>query len=324
MRPRVSVVIPLFQKAHYIRRCLDSIASQTLRDFEAIVVDDGSTDGGGEAVATLGDGRFRLIRQRNAGESAARNRGLEAARADWVAFLDADDEWRPEFLASTLERTEGDAQLVGVFTNVYDSSLRRPLLRMTGGGRLDDYVAFVLANHVGMTAMGSLVRREAMLECGGFRAGRTVDEVGEDQDAFARLAWGGGGIDYVPEPLAIYHSEVPNGSTARARNGRPHMPPRILSYRSLRAAGRIPSHLLSSSAALSERLLLDHAAALINFGLRGEALRTLAVECDWAALRRGRFWELVARGVLPTEVHAIVRKRLARDPLFAGAFLADG
>src|ERR1700736_6654005 len=89
--PRVSVVVPLYQKAATVRRCLASIAAQTLSDFEAIIVDDGSTDGCGDAVAELADPRFRLLRQVNAGPGAARNRGIEEARAAYVAFLDADD-----------------------------------------------------------------------------------------------------------------------------------------------------------------------------------------------------------------------------------------
>lgn len=95
---RVSVVVPLFNKAAYIGRALGSIAEQTLSDFEVIVVDDGSTDGGDNVAAHYPDARFRLIRQPNAGPGAARNRGAAEARAPYVAFLDADDAWLPDFL----------------------------------------------------------------------------------------------------------------------------------------------------------------------------------------------------------------------------------
>ncbi len=94
----VSVVVPLYNKLRWIQRALDSIAAQTLADIEVIVVDDGSTDGGDAIAQSYPDPRFRLIRQANAGPGSARNRGLLECRAELVAFLDADDEWLPEYL----------------------------------------------------------------------------------------------------------------------------------------------------------------------------------------------------------------------------------
>jgi hypothetical protein len=113
---RVSVIVPLFNKERTIRRCLDSIAAQTARDFEVIVVDDGSTDSGPALVSGYPDARFRLLRQPNAGPGAARNRGLEQARAPLVAFLDADDAWRPEYLETNLGLLEAAAQNVASIT----------------------------------------------------------------------------------------------------------------------------------------------------------------------------------------------------------------
>src|SRR5271157_5460413 len=99
---RVSVVIPLYNKAGYITRTLQSVAGQTFEDFETIIVDDGSTDGSGDLAAEFQDGRFRVVRQANAGPGAARNRGIEEARGELIALLDADDVWMPEYLASSL------------------------------------------------------------------------------------------------------------------------------------------------------------------------------------------------------------------------------
>jgi GT2 family glycosyltransferase len=103
---RVSVIIPLYNKARWVRRSLDSIAAQRLGDFEVIVVDDGSTDGGGEIVASYPDRRFRLVRQANGGPGAARNRGIAEARGELIAFLDADDEWLPDFLSHNVSVLE--------------------------------------------------------------------------------------------------------------------------------------------------------------------------------------------------------------------------
>lgn len=104
---KCSVVVPLFNKAATVARSLESIRSQTFKDFEVIVVDDGSTDSGAERVEAFlqhADDRFRMIRQSNAGPGAARNRGIQEAKGELVAFLDADDEWLPDFLEKAIGR----------------------------------------------------------------------------------------------------------------------------------------------------------------------------------------------------------------------------
>lgn len=107
--PRVSVIIPTYNSAWSVGRTLQSVLHQTLRDFEAIVVDDGSTDGFAMAVAPFShDKRVRIVHQENRGLAAARNRGIAEARSALIAPIDADDLWHPEFLAETVSALEGD------------------------------------------------------------------------------------------------------------------------------------------------------------------------------------------------------------------------
>ena len=103
MNPFISVVIPLYNAVEYIHRAINSVLTQTYQNFEIIVVDDGSTDGSGGIVENIKDHRVRLIQQNNAGVSSARNRGIIEARGEYVAFLDADDEWDRIFLDAIVE-----------------------------------------------------------------------------------------------------------------------------------------------------------------------------------------------------------------------------
>lgn len=88
-----SVVVPLYNKEKYIKRTLDSILNQTFSDFEIIIVNDGSTDKSCEVIESIKDDRIHLIHKENGGVSSARNRGIKEAKGEFIAFLDADDEW---------------------------------------------------------------------------------------------------------------------------------------------------------------------------------------------------------------------------------------
>jgi len=105
-----SVVIPLYNKGDNIAHTLETVLRQTVSNFEVLVVNDGSTDGGEKIVAKCEDIRVRLVSQENQGVSVARNRGIQEAKGKYVAFLDADDEWTEDFLSVCLHLFEKYSQ----------------------------------------------------------------------------------------------------------------------------------------------------------------------------------------------------------------------
>jgi len=211
-RPRVSIVIPLYDKADVLGDTLTCILSQTVQDFEAIVVDDGSTDEGGALVETARDPRFRLLRQANLGVSAARNRGILEAQAEWVALLDADDLWLSTHLADLVSAVQ-DAGVIGAFTNYIFESRGLPAVENgVPSQRVDDYFSFALANGgYPMHTSSVLFRREQLIDCGLFAVGKSM---GEDIDMWCRLAFHGS-FQYVARPSATYRDALDSSAVAR-------------------------------------------------------------------------------------------------------------
>src|SRR5438876_3167163 len=117
---RISVIIPLFNKAAYVERALAAVAAQTFTDFEAIVVNDGSTDEGPQIVKAFSDARVRIIDQDNLGPGAARNRGIAEARGEFVAFLDADDEWLTEYLSESVRLLDENKQAATITSGYFN------------------------------------------------------------------------------------------------------------------------------------------------------------------------------------------------------------
>jgi glycosyltransferase involved in cell wall biosynthesis len=120
--PRVSVILPTFNRASTLERAVRSVLEQTWDDLELIVVDDGSSDNTGEVIAGLGDPRLRSIRlEENRGAAHARNVGIEEARGDYIAFQDSDDEWLPEKLYRQMQAMDSAPRGTGV---IYTDMLR--------------------------------------------------------------------------------------------------------------------------------------------------------------------------------------------------------
>ncbi len=199
-RPRVSVVIPTFNRAAFLPSAVRSALEQTLREIEVIIVDDGSTDATPEVCRSFvaGDSRIRVIRQANRGLAAARNAGVAAARADWIAFLDDDDLWVPEALATMLTATTGDEDAIASLCHRFVST--DPDL--VASAILSDPTRFDLASWppvpppatIALAGLllrplvpihAALFRRACLVELGGFDP---QFHAGEDYDLWLRMA----------------------------------------------------------------------------------------------------------------------------------------
>ena len=271
--PRASVILPVFNRAAWVARAIDSVLAQTYLDFELIVVDDGSTDGTAAILAGFGD-RIRVLRQENLGTYAARNLGLRCARGELIAFADSDDSWHPDRLARQLPLLA--ARDVGLVFGDMALVAGEP-----GAGRRTGRTAFAVSpparGSVGQAlAQGNfvptptvLVRRACLEEIGGFEPS---SRLAADYLAWVRIArrWR---FDYVDAVLAEYSVHAGSisfdlGRSLAARIG-------LFEAELARTGG--------AEARLVRRLLFNLGVHLALAAVRG---RAASVERPWAVAWR--------------------------------------
>jgi glycosyltransferase involved in cell wall biosynthesis len=221
MSMSISVVIPAYNAARYIGRALDSVLAQTHKPDEIIVVDDGSTDDTAGIVETYSS-QVRLIRRENAGASVARNTGINAAKSEWIAFLDGDDEWLPEKLQSQSQLLGRNSQLVWATANfiychcgqnLHSQKLDAPKGQALLNGRdfFEDYFDAFTKAAAGWTGT-MIVKRSVLIESGLFSSDQMRFN---DEDMWWRIAYRYPKIGYNSKPLAIYHMHVPDSVTKK-------------------------------------------------------------------------------------------------------------
>ena len=235
---KFSVIIPLYNKAPYVRKALESVFAQTYTDYELIVVDDGSTDDSASIVQQFIDERLkvkgeensgavtstynlspinyklsvRLITQSNAGVSAARNNGVAASSGDYVAFLDADDCWEPTYLEKMAKLIEDypDAGLYASNYIYYKPGKTRVAVNNVETGYFNYPKAYYESNAMPIWTGAAMIPREVLKETGGFPLGI---KLGEDFLLWAKIAMHYP-VAFINEALAWYNNDVP--ATLRA------------------------------------------------------------------------------------------------------------
>ena len=218
---KFSVIIPLYNKAPYIRKALESVFAQTYTDYELIIVDDGSTDGSAEiAESFLQDpasrlspltSRLRLLKQPNQGVSAARNNGVAQAHGDYITFLDADDWWEPTYLErmAQLIKDYPDAGLYACNYVYYKPGKTHVALNIPTG-YINYPKTYYESDAMPVWTGAAMIPRKVYDEMGGFPIGI---KLGEDFLLWAKIALHYP-VVFSNEPLAWYNNDVP--ATLRA------------------------------------------------------------------------------------------------------------
>ncbi len=190
---KISVIIPLYNKKDTVLGAINSVLNQQVLPDEIIIVNDGSTDGSEKEVELLNHPLITLIHQKNAGVSAARNKGIEVAKSEWIAFLDADDVWKLEYLReiNNLEKSYPDCNILATayilqdyLGNLKAITLNKIPFKKTTG-KLTNYFQVASCSHPPLCSSAIVVKKSAILNIGGFPVGI---KSGEDLLTWARLA----------------------------------------------------------------------------------------------------------------------------------------
>lgn len=215
---KYSVVIPLYNKVHYIEKTLMSVLNQTYQDFEILVVDDGSTDGSLEAARRVSSEKIRIISQPNAGVSVARNTGIFNAGGRYIAFLDADDEWRENYLETIDSLVEGypesDIFVTAYAVNMGNGRIRFSTRLTPQTGCLDSYWLTLAKGYDFVWTSATTIRRQALLKAGCFKPG---EKIGQDLDMWARVARNNPRVAYCGEVCVNYNRAAEANARTRVR-----------------------------------------------------------------------------------------------------------
>lgn len=204
---KISIVIPLYNKEKYIERTLKRVLDQTYQNFEIIIINDGSTDNSVENVNKIKSEKVKLYNQKNSGASNARNNGVKYAKGDFIAFLDADDEWDKSYLERIVNLYKNNPDGVLYASNYYImennelSMLNYPKITEKEGELKNYFISGKIYTPIWTSA--AVIKKDIFNQLGGFNEKCIICE---DVDLWCKVALSGK-IYYINEPLAIYHRD---------------------------------------------------------------------------------------------------------------------
>lgn len=215
---RFSVVIPLYNKEHYIEKTIRSVLDQTCTDYEIIVVDDGSSDNSLALAQKFASDRVRIIPQENQGVSVARNTGILNAGGEFICFLDADDEWRPDYLAAINGLTEAYPES-SIFVTAYAVNMGNGKVNYSARlepetGCLPSYWLTLAKGYDFVWTSAATMRRETLIEAGLFKPG---EKIGQDLDMWARVARINPRVAYSNHVCVNYNRAAEQNARTRVR-----------------------------------------------------------------------------------------------------------
>ncbi len=182
--PKISVIIPLYNKADYIVKTVNSVLEQSFQDFELLIIDDGSTDNSLALVKTISDTRIHIHQQENKGVSAARNKGVKLAKSQFVAFLDADDYWKEKHLENLIYLEQKHPKEV-VFTAAYTVNYYKKTIDYTLKNHKNPLNFFSNSRSFSLINSSNCIFNKAVFDTIGFF--KTTLQGGEDTDFWIRV-----------------------------------------------------------------------------------------------------------------------------------------
>lgn len=215
---KYSVVIPLYNKEHFIEKTVQSVLSQTLQDFEIIVVDDGSSDRSFEIVRKIKSEKLKIITQMNQGVSVARNTGIENASGTYIAFLDADDEWNNDYLETIDELTrlyqKSDIYVTAYAVHMGNGKINYSTQKFPEKGCLESYWLTLAKGYDFVWTSATVIRKEALLSAGCFKPG---EKIGQDLDMWARVARNNPRVAYSSKICVNYNRAAEQNARTRVK-----------------------------------------------------------------------------------------------------------